>query len=178
VFLPNGQLDAKNFEIKVRPRFVNNTQSPIGISIVNPSAVRLLVSGDQIGNRWSPPPLTKADGDRPFLVSCNGGTFWAIPPNVAHDAHLTAGQDYSGFSTEWDASTLPPNGVYFKPLRYNPDGSVIREGDVVFQVPLDTNGEARIYGLAVLNIPDHSILGVALFGNNSQWGPARDPNSF
>ncbi|MCA1606248.1 MAG: hypothetical protein LC775_12430, partial [Acidobacteria bacterium] len=82
VLIDDDQLDNENYQIKVRPRLVNNTASSMNISVSSPSTIRLLVTGKQMDERWSPPPLTKKLGDQPILVTCNGGTFWAIPPNA------------------------------------------------------------------------------------------------
>ena len=159
-----------------RPRIVNNTSEPITIAIANPSAVRLLVTGKQIDQRWSPPPRTARAGDRPTLVQCNGRTFWAIPPNVPHDA-VRAGDSgyYTGFATTWDGTELGAGQSYFRPLQLDQRGAPIQESDLVFQVPLD-DGQATIYGLAVLETkPDGAVLGVAPF---TEWGPSVDPSTF
>jgi len=150
----------------------------MNISIGSPSAIRLLVTGKQIDQRWAPPPLTKSLGDQPTLVKCNGGTFWAIPPNAPRDASTTSTGEYAGFATSWDGVELGPGQSHFKPLRHHLNGSAVQEGNLVFQVPLDENGEAIIYGLAVLDPQYNSVLGIALFGNSDQWGARLDPNSF
>jgi hypothetical protein len=181
VFTSDGQVDPKNFQIKLRPRLVNNTASPVSIYIKNPSTLRLLVTGKQIDQRWSPPPRTTKAGDRPILVVCNGATFWAIPPNVPNDATLAGSAGYyTGFVTwGWDGVTLGPGSAYFKPLRHNPNGTPVYEEDLVFQVPLDDDGQARIYGLALLDPQrGNSLLGVALFGNSEQWGEQLAPTAF
>ncbi|WP_433353329.1 hypothetical protein ACQPYV_22725 [Micromonospora saelicesensis] len=179
VFTKKGEKDPANIQIKLRPRLVNNTSSSLSISIGKPSAVRLLVTGKQIDQRWSPPPLTKANGDRPILVNCNGQTYWAIPPNVPHDASKTNAGYYTGFSTSWSGSSLSPGGSYWKPLRIDSAGTPTKEGNLVFQVPTDSKGEVIIYGLAVIDEKRRStILGLAVMSNPEQWGPALHPAAF
>jgi len=178
VFTSDDQIDSDNYQIKVRPRLINNTKSTMNISINSPSAIRLLVTGKQIDQRWSPPSLTKDLGDRPILVRCNGGTFWAIPPNAPRDVSTTSTGQYAGFATSWDGVELGPGQSYFKPLRHRSDGSAVQEGNLVFQIPLDENDAARIYGLAVLDPENNSVLGIALFDNDDQWGAKLHPVSF
>ncbi len=177
----DGQVDPKNLQVKLRPRLVNNTAHPISISIKNPSTIRLLVTGKQVDQRWSPPPRTRKAGDQPMLVECNGGTFWAIPPNVPNDV-ATAGNSgyYTGWATwGWDDIEIGPGSAYFKPLRHNADGTPVYEGDLVFQVPLDNDGQVRIYGLAVIDPQrSNSLFGVALFGNSEQWKEQLAPSAF
>ncbi|MEU4252443.1 hypothetical protein AB0F15_34075 [Amycolatopsis sp. NPDC026612] len=176
VFTSDGRLDLTHYQIKLRPRIVNNTSSPITIAITKPSAVRLLVTGKQVGERWTPPPRTAQAGDRPTLVQCNGRTFWAIPPNVPRDA-TRAGESgyYTGFATTWDGTELGPGQSYFHPLRHDQRGKPVQESDLVFQVPLDDEA-ATIYGLAVLETkPGGALLGVAPF---TDWGPPVEPSTF
>jgi hypothetical protein len=85
----------------------------------------------------------KKQKDRPILVKVNSGTFWAIPPNVPRDVPKTSTGEYTGFATSWDGTKIQPNGTYFKKIRHSPGGLVIQEGNLVFQVPLDENREAK-----------------------------------
>src|SRR5207249_3302683 len=106
----------------------------VDISLRNPSPLRLLVTDPDIDRRWSPPPLTRANGDAPMRVTCNGGTYWAIPPNVPHDAKNASGGMATGFATFWDGESLAPNGgYYYKPLTYDSKQRPVQEGDLVFQ---------------------------------------------
>ena len=177
VYLPDGSVDSANYQIKVRPRLVNNTTTPMSISIDNPSSIRLLVEGPQIDQRWSPPTRTRALGDKPILVECNGKTFWGVPPNVPRDAVLTKSGGYSGFVTSWDYDALTPGQVAFKPLRTDADGNPVQEGNLVFQVPLEDHTAARIYGLAVIDpAHDDKVLGVAVY--DKDWGTRLHPTQF
>jgi hypothetical protein len=176
----DGSVDDQNYQIKLRPRLVNNTASTMDISLSKPSPLRLLVTAKQVDKRWSPPPLTRKGGDKPILVECNGGTFWGIPPNLQHDATLMTEDQYSGFATIWDGSKLGPGKSYFKPLRHRADRSAIQEGDLVFQVPNNKGAQTGIYGLAVLDLskPTPSVLGVAMFENKEQWISVLHPTQF
>lgn len=179
VLTSEGTVDTENYQIKVRPKLANNTNTSMTISINNPSSIRLLVSGSQIDQRWSPPPLTKKTGDKPLVIDCNGGKFWGIPPNLPRDAVLTKENYYSGFATSWHETQLNPGQVAFKPLRTGPEGQPIQEGNLVFQVPLDENGAARIYGLAVIDpTRANKVLGIALFEKEGDWMQKLHPTAF
>ena len=171
---PEGT-DPANYQIKLRPRLINNTPGPIDISLSARAPLRLLVAGRQIDQRWSPPPRTRAAGMTTVLVRCDGQNYWAIPPNVPHDAVLV-GDYYSGFVTSWDGTTLGPGESYFRPLRHRDDGRPVQEGNLVFQVPLDDEA-ADIYGLAVVDFStaEPAILGVETV---DRWGPKVDPTTF
>ncbi|MFD7656456.1 hypothetical protein ACFV4N_21005 [Actinosynnema sp. NPDC059797] len=173
--LTPGGVDPLNYQIKVRPRLVNNTTGPMSVSIGNPSAIRLLVEGPQVDQRWSPPPLTAGGGDRPLLVECDGKKFWGIPPNLPRDAVLV-GDAYSGFATSWQHTTLEPGQVAFSPLRSTAGGAPVQEGNLVFQVPLEDQ-EAVIYGLAVVD-PErgNAVRGLARF--DEDWGRKLHPAAF
>jgi hypothetical protein len=184
VLAADGTLDKSQVQIKLRPRILNNTSEVIDTSISNPSAIRLLVTGKQVDVRWRAPQKTARAGDRPSIVECNGGTFWAIPPNVPGDAKVVAGPDgirsYDGFATIWGGvdSVGAGQSLYF-PLRRNLTGSVIQEGDLVFQLPVEDDGSIRIYGLALVERrAGGSVLGLARFGEPAEWGERVDPTSF
>jgi hypothetical protein len=173
VFNLDGTESGSQAQIKIRPRLINNGASNLSIAITNPSAVRLLVTDAAMPASWQPPPLTARAGDRPVVVSYEGTNYWALPPNVPHDAALLSnGTGYTGFATSWSGTELAAGGSYYVPLTHNSDGSPVQSGDLVFQVPQS----AQIIGLAVVTpsaLP--SVLGVALANT---WPSSSDPSSF
>jgi hypothetical protein len=113
-------------QVKVRPKIENNSTQPLDLSISTPSAMRLLVSFEG-EYRWDPPSLTANAGDRVVRVIWEGKTFWAVPPNVPHDASVIYLPDgsatYDGFVTSWNANYIEPGGAMSKPLRLGVDGA-------------------------------------------------------
>jgi hypothetical protein len=146
----DGNLVVDHVQLKIRPRIVNNSGQPLGIGILAPSPLRLLMTAKDVAGRWAPPRLTKAAGDRPVLVAWGGQTFWGVPPNQAHDAYATPTSYYTGYATVWDGTVLGPGQSYFKPRRPRPGGGGVREGDLVFQIPVDDDGSVLVAGLALV----------------------------
>lgn len=163
VFLENGARVFDQRQIKVKPRLINNSTRAIRIAIDEPSALRLLVRGRDLGSHWSPPRKTAAAGDAPVLVTWQGAQYWAIPPNVPRDAYPTPAGVYTGFATAWDGEALAPGEAYFRPVRTRPDGGVIREGVLVFQVPLLNPAGMDVGGLALIDFggAEPEVLAVA-----------------
>ena len=153
VFNQDGTADKAHAQIKIRPRIINNGASALQVDIRPPSAIRLIVSESHMPGSWGPPPLTAAAGDRPVIVTYSGQQFWAIPPNVPHDATAAANGYYTGFSTFWAATVIEAGGSVFKPLRRNADQSPIQEGDLVFQVPQVQNSLGSRSSLAAIIRP-------------------------
>lgn len=172
VFNTDGTTDEAHAQIKVRPRIINNRASTLNVDISTPSAIRLLISEPRMPGSWGPPPLTARAGDRPIAVSYRGQQFWALPPNVPHDATAAANGMYTGFATSWTATDIAPGGSAYFPLRHRADGSPIQEGDLVFQLPQD----ALIVGLAVVSHSSHpTVLGIQL---QKDWPKSSEPGSF
>lgn len=172
-----GELLADQLQIKLRPRLINNSSEPVRIEIASPSAMRLLVQGKDLDERWRPPVKTSAAGDTPILVEWHGAQYWAVPPNVPGDAQLTPYGFWDGFVTVWDGFMLEPGGSYFKPLTYQSNGRPRREGNLVFQLPTDDDGSVRLAGLAVVDVSgaEPRVIQVA---NADDWPPVVHPDSF
>ncbi|MDX6585271.1 MAG: hypothetical protein QOI10_4455 [Solirubrobacterales bacterium] len=171
-------------QIKLRPRIINNASTPLSVSIERPSALRLLVSTNDVPNRWKPPPGTVRGGDIPQLVEWNGVKYWAIPPNVPGDARPVQFEEggityttYDGFATYWDATVLQSGGILYKPIVRDSDGHGRRETDLVFNVPAEPDGSLAVFGLAVVDpaTTPGRVLGVS--GRNA-WPPQVRPDSF
>ena len=176
VFLPNGTWDKAHIQVKLRPRIINNSAHSITIGIGKPATIRLLVKSAQLPSGWDPPPNTASGGDKPVLVTWDGEQLWAVPPNVNGDATAAANGYYTGFATKWQATSLVSGGSYFNPLTYDANRQPDRNGDLVFQLPLDSRGRVEIVGLAVVTpSPSPTVLAVA---QQIDWPASSEPSSF
>lgn len=176
VVLPDGEADPRHIQIKVRPQIINNSAHTLSIDIGKPAAVRLLVRSAELPALWGPPPRTKSAGDRPVLVSWNGSELWAVPPNVNHDAAPTPSGFYTGFATSWTATSIAPGSSYFSPLTQRANGQPNQTGDLVFQLPVNSQGEVEIFGLAVITRTAQPI--VLAVAPRTQWPQPSQPSSF
>jgi hypothetical protein len=176
VYLPDGTEDHHHLQIKLRPRISVNSMQPVAIGIGNPSALRLLVRSNALPGDWGAPARTRAAGDRPVLVQWNGQQVWAVPPNVNGDAQPTAGQYYSGFATDWHATSVGHGSSYFSPLVYGADHRPDEQGDLVFQLPVDASGKVDVVGFAVVTPVAHPV--VLAVAPRSSWPAPSDPGSF
>jgi hypothetical protein len=185
-FGPDGALAADEIQYKMRPHIVNNSASAVSISIGKPSTLRLLVVGAAIPDRWKPPPATVVAGDKPVLVMWKGNQYWAIAPNAPGDAAISSahttvenGITYSvkeqEFATYWDGKLLAGNSVYWHPLRQQPDGKGVREGDLVFAVPKAP--DTVVFGLAILAY-DNGKPTVIQVAEKANWLYQVNENSF
>lgn len=175
---PDGQLVADQAQLKIRPRIINNSPDSLPIGIGNPSPLRLLVTAKDVAARWMPPRRTQAAGDRPILVEWNGQTYWGIPPNQPQDAYPTPVGLYTGYATVWDGTALGPGQSYFKPRRPRPGGGGIREGDLVFQLPLDSNGDVFVAGLAIVRFDSDGSQQLVAIAPRNEWPQPLHPNEF
>ncbi|NIL84136.1 hypothetical protein RhoFasGS6_01500 [Rhodococcus fascians] len=177
IVLPGGTASESTSQVKLRPKIENNSNMPLDLSVASPSSMRLLVSSGA-DYRWDPPPLTAAAGDRVVRVQWEGATYWAVPPNVAHDASPIYFPDgsgtWDGFVSSWEAGLLEPGDSMNKPLRLGVGGQPIQEGNLVFQVP--SGEDALVAGLAVVtrdSVP--VVLAASMF---PAWPPQSNLNDF
>jgi hypothetical protein len=133
VFDVDGNPVVDQTQIKLKPSIVNKSPTKtFDISLRVPSSLRLLVRGQQVTQRWSPPPLTRAAGDSVRMVKWGDQNFYGIPPNQPGDVQrlkripveysviangLVALAGYTGFATAWDGDALPPGTNYYRPVR-------------------------------------------------------------
>ncbi|WP_228822258.1 hypothetical protein [Nocardia farcinica] len=182
---PDGGWIEDRGQIKLRPRIINNSPDPISIAIGNPSTLRLLVSTSlPYESWWQPPPATAAQGDKPIVISHEGQKYWAVPPNVNRDAvPLTlpdGSRTWDGFASSWPdrsddpITTLGPGQTAFRPLRHQPDGWAVQEGNLVFNVPIASN--VGLKGLALLDPNDPTK--ILAFIDKKYWPEPADLNSF
>jgi hypothetical protein len=160
--LTAGELDDSQMQIKIRPQIFNSSPDPLSISIANPATIHLVVDARSLPGSWQPPPNTVKAADRPVQVSWKGGQYWAIPPNVNGDASETSSGFYTGFATDWHVDSVSPGGSYLAPLEYKPEYLPRQipknDGDLVFQVPLDDEGNVTIVGLAYVAFADRPTI--------------------
>lgn len=162
----DGTPQTNQRQIKLKARIVNNSNTPVDISISKASAMRLLVSESRLPGSWKPPQKTLAAGDRPILVEWSGSgskqKYWALPPNVYADSYLTPANVYTGFFTKWEPPILGSGESYYRPLSKDFDPAY-SDGNLVFQVPVGS----QIYGLAVVDKSAPSrVVGVSPY---SDW---------
>jgi hypothetical protein len=173
VFDEAGELVTDEAQIKLRPRVVNDGSKPLDVRLSSPSSILLLVDDAKAGERWNPPPLTRAAGDKPRRVSVNGQTYWGLPPNVNNDFRPVPGGLYDGFGSTWRISSVAPGSSYLETAR-NADGSLVHNGNLVFQVPL-SEGDMHLIGLALI---DRKTGKVVSFQSSKDWGQKSEPSSF
>ncbi|BDT94149.1 hypothetical protein IFM12275_41250 [Nocardia sputorum] len=165
-------------QVKIRARVQNNSAELLDLSVGNPSAMRLLVSGPTLPGSWEPFPRTATQGDAPVLVEFDNQKYWAIPANAPGDVDPIVlpdgGRTWNGFVGSWDAGVIAPGQPYFKPIRKGPDGHPVQEGNLVFNVPSDEGN--YIKGLAVVDRENPSH--VLAVWSSDKWPPSVDPNEF
>jgi hypothetical protein len=165
-------------QVKIRARVQNNSAELLDLSVGNPSAMRLLVSGPTLPGSWEPFPRTATQGDTPVLVEFDNQKYWAIPANAPGDVDPIVlpdgGRTWNGFVGSWDAGVIAPGQPYFKPIRKGPDGHPVQEGNLVFNVPSDEGN--YIKGLAVVDRENPSH--VLAVWSSDKWPPSVDPNEF
>lgn len=176
---PDGGWIEDRGQIKLRPRIINNSADPINIATVTPSTLRLLVSTTlPYESWWQPPPATAELGDKPIVVTHDGQKYWAVPPNVNRDAvplTLPNGMmTWDGFASSWPYAVLEPGQTAFKPLRHQPNGWAVQEGNLVFNVPIASS--VGLKGLVLLD-PDDSTK-ILAFSDKRHWPEPADLNSF
>ncbi|WP_280209127.1 hypothetical protein [Nocardia cyriacigeorgica] len=165
-------------QVKIRARVLNNSAEALDLSSSNPSAMRLLVSGSTLPGSWEPFPRTAAQGDAPVLVEYDGQRYWAIPANISGDVDQInlpgGGVTWNGFVGSWDAGVIAPGQPYYKPLRPGPNGRIVQEGNLVFNVPADQG----IYIKALAVVDKENPARVIAAWSSDKWPASVDPNEF
>ncbi|ART68828.1 hypothetical protein BTO20_09710 [Mycobacterium dioxanotrophicus] len=174
-----GTTDPTQMQYKIRPRIYNSTDHPVNISINSPTPLRLIVDSPRLSQNWKPPQKTVEVGDSVYPVIRDGKRYWAVPPNAVGDV-VQVGGYWSGFSTFWDGDQLEGTGTYFKPLRFDSTGTVIQEGDLVFQLPTNPDGsDPHVLGLAYVTGGGAVPMNIEhLFLKDEHWPNPSQPNSF
>jgi hypothetical protein len=168
-----GRPVASRGQIKLRLRVTNNGDHDLDVRIKRPSRILMVVGGNDAGQLWDPPPLTRAAGDRPRQLSISGKNYWALPPNVNNDVSATSAGYYTGFASTWGGDPIPPGGSYLE-TRRKADGSLVHNGNLVFEVPAD-HGGLHVVGIALI---DPSSGRVLAFQSFDEWGKPSGPQSF
>jgi hypothetical protein len=158
---PRGQL-----MLKLKAAVENQDDKPINISASTDPNLRLLVIRKM--GKWTPPPGTTArmsrariEDSRPGRVHIDAVRAWLIPPNP--DGAFEVFDSVATFATHWPDVVLGPGESY-----YDPD---IKQGDLVFYIPLPPGTERNIVGLVY--IQDRRIRGIT-----RSFGEWADPNEF
>ncbi|UBV17765.1 hypothetical protein [Mycolicibacterium fortuitum] len=174
-----GGKDPTQLQYKIRPRIYNSTDQPVNISINSPSPLRLIVDSPQLDQRWAPPQNTIEAGDSVYPVLHDGKRYWAVPPNAVGGV-VEVGGYWSGFATFWDRDELEANGVYPNKLRFDSEGNVIQEGDLVFQLPTNPDGsDPDVLGLAYVTGGGNAPMNIEhIFLKDEHWPESSQPNSF
>jgi hypothetical protein len=85
---------------------------------------------------------------------------------------------YTGYATVWDGRVLGPGESYFKPLRQRAGGIGIREGDLVFQFPVDAEDDPIVAGLAILRFSKNGDYRVVAIAPRKKWPTPLHPMEF
>ena len=186
VLTDDAQVRADQVQVKVRLIITNSSDGTVGISVANPSRIRLIVEGANMRSRWRPRSKTLSGGDTPVPVILEGRSYWAIPPNANYDEKGLASVGlYTGFASKWEGpETLVP-GQTIGGTKIG-DGSSTYNGpdaksNLVFEVPVELGLTPDVVGVAVLAIPegagpaDWTVIGLC---RQTDWGPRLAPAYF
>jgi hypothetical protein len=174
VFSTTGRLSRTSLQIKLRPKITNNSDHALDVRVGQPSSILLLVSDKDARRRWEPPPLTERSGLRPRLLQVNGNSYWAIPPNVNGDATSAGNGYYTGFMSTWYESSIAP-GSSFLETGKNGDGSLVHRNNLVFQLPMDKDGNIHPVAVVLVDRRTGAVLALQSFDH---WGRPSEPQSF
>lgn len=146
---PRGQA-----QVKVKVSITNGSTAPISIDL---SRFRLVVE-HPFAVDWT--PVAPAGG----LSTVEGRTF--IPPNGDGNDKAETFDGLTTFVTHWSATELPAGATYHD--------TAVKQGDLVFYMPLAADGGFSLIGLAMLD----DAGGVIAFTPRESFGPYADPNTF
>jgi hypothetical protein len=174
VFTLAGRRSRTSMQVKLRTKITNNSDKPLDVRLSQPSAIVLLIGGSNANRRWDPPPLTARSGVTPRRVGVDGATFWAIPPNVNNDVAVAPNGYYTGFASTWTVQSIAPGSSYLETSR-DSSGQLVHNGNLVFEVPMDTAGAIHPVGIALLDRMSGRVLA---FHGFAEWGAPSSPQSF
>lgn len=152
---PRSQL-----QVKIKPTITNLTDDPLPLATRN---LRLLVPSPLRGP-WTPPRTSESV----TTVEIGDASFEAIPANPDRAAESYGGG--STFASHWTASMLGGNATFF-----DPD---VKQGDLVFYVPTNSEGTAVVIGLAYMNQRPDGRWVVQGFVGSGDWSGEDSPNLF
>lgn len=143
-------------QVILQLRITNRSSVPLNAAIAN---IRLLVPGDTPMEGWTPNEPT-AQLSRVVL---DNGSYWAIPAN----GNKAWEPEHGTFASHWYAGTLEPGQSH--------SASGIDTGEVVFYLPLNSDGQATVTGVALVTNDGASVLG---WQPTESWPPSTSPKTF